>query len=380
MKKTPLEGVRVLDIASYYAAPFASTLLGDFGAEVIKVEPLEGEAMRGTAMWSVVARNKQSVTLDLRKPEGCALLKQLVEKSDVLVENFPEKVLRERGIAYADLARVNPRLVHVSVSCYGQTGPYADRPGSGTIGEGFGGLAHLMGLAEGPPMMPSFPMGDAIGAMNCVIGIMMALYWRDAAPQLGGTGRGQHIDATLYEPILVAISQAVSRWKPGQSPGRTGSRVPGLALRNVFATADGQHVVISATTPRHLRDAIVLAGGDAKTPDDQADAVVAAWIRQRPLREVLDGLAGRRIPVAAVNSMDMLLADPHVSARGSLIRTTDPEFGEIAVTAPSPRLSESPGQFRHTGPRLGEHNEAVLGGLLGLDAARLAELRTKGVV
>jgi len=380
VKKTPLEGVRVLDIASYYAAPFASTLLGDFGAEVIKIEPLEGEAMRGTAMWSVVARNKQSVTIDLRKPEGCALLKQLVAKSDVLVDNFPVKVLKERGIAYEDLSKVNPRLVHVGVSCFGQTGPYADRPGSGTLGEGFGGLAHLMGLPDGPPMMPSFPMGDAIGAMNTVIGIMMALYWRDAAPELGGTGRGQHIDATLYEPILVAISQPVSRWKPGQSPGRTGSRVPGLALRNVFATSDGKHVVISATTPRHLRDAILLAGGNDKTPDDQADGLVAAWIRQRPLREVLDGLIGKRIPVAPTNTMDMLLADPHVQARQSLLRVNDPEFGEIAVTAPSPRLSESPGQFRHTGPRLGEHNDAVLGGLLGLDAARRAELKARGIV
>jgi formyl-CoA transferase len=375
MKKMPLEGVRVLDISSFYAAPFAATLLGDFGAEVIKVEPLEGDGMRGTGMWTVVARNKKSITLDLRQPEGCALLKELVAKSDVLIDNFPAKVLKARGIGYEDLSAVNPRLVQVSVSCFGQTGPYADRPGSGTIGEGFGGLSHLIGHGDGPPMMPSFPMGDAIGGMNTVIGTMMALYWRDT-----GGGRGQHIDATLYEPILVAISQAVSRWKPGASPSRTGSRVPGLPVRNVYATVDGKHVVISTTTQRHLRDVVELAGGGANTPDTDADAMVAAWIVKRPLKEVVDTLVAKRIPVAPVNDLDMLLADPHIQARQSLIRTDVPGFGDMAITAPSPRLSLTPGALRSPGPTLGEHNDEVFGTLLGLSAERRAALAGSGTI
>jgi len=374
MNQQALEGVRIIDISSYYAAPFVATLLADFGAEVIKVEPLEGEPMRGGHLWSVIGRNKKSITLDLRKPEGCELLRQLVATADALVDNYPAKVLEQRGIGWKDLSKLNPRLVMASVSCFGQSGPYADRPGNGTLSEGFGGLVDLTGPASGMPVMPSLPLGDAIGALNIALGVMMALYWRDTRG-----GRGQHIDASLFEPILLAISHAVSRWSPGKPPKRASSRIPTLPVRNVFATSDGQYVVTSTTTARHHADIVRLAGGDPASKDDP-DPLVAAWIRAHPLKEVLDTLIAMRIPVAPVNDLETLIHDPQVAARGSLIRQRHPDRGEFAVTGPSPRMSATPGRHWSMGSELGQHNDDIYQGLLGLGPERIEALRAARVI
>lgn len=374
MKPLPLSRLRVLDIASFYAAPFTATLLADFGAEVIKIEPLEGDGMRGSGFWTLLGRNKKSVTLDLRKPEGCAVLKDLVAKSDILIDNYPANVLAKRGIGWAELSKVNPKLIMASVSLFGQQGPYTDLPGNGTTSEAFGGLTHLTGEADGPPVLPSLPFGDAIGAMSTALGIVTAAYWRDMS---GGTG--QHIDASLYEPILVGISQAVSRWKPGQAPRRTGSRVPGLPVRNVYATADGHYVAISTTTRRHTDEIVMLAGG-LSDACPEPDAAVAAWIRKLTLKQTVDALVKQRIPVAPVNDLEQLLADPHVQARNSLLTFKDPELGDVAVTNPAPRLSQSPGSIRTINPKLGEHNDEVFGSLLGYSADRIASMRGGKVI
>lgn len=374
MSTQALEGLRVLDISSYYAAPFVATLLADFGAEVIKVEPPEGDSMRGGHLWSVIGRNKKSITIDLRKPEGCDLLRDLARKADAVVDNYPVGALEKRGIGWTQLSALNPRLVWTTVSCYGQTGPYADRPGNGTLSEGFGGLVDLTGPADGKPVMPSLPLGDAIGAMNIALGMMMALYWRDAR---GGTG--QHIDASLYEPILLAISHAVSRWSPGKSPRRMNSRLPTLPIRNVFATADGRYVVTSTTTRRHYVDILTLAGGD---PDSKADPdpIVASWIARHSQKEVLERFTAMRVPIAPVNDLETLVNDPQVLARESLLHRQHPKFGEIVVTAPSPRMSATPGQLRSIGPELGQHTDEVLLDLLGMGPERVASLRAAGVV
>ncbi len=372
MRSLPLAGLRVLDIASLYAAPLAATILGDFGAEVIKVEPPGGDGFRGSGLWPAIARNKKSITLDLRQPEGCAVLRELVKAADVVVENYPAQVLEKRGIDWATLSAINPELVMLSLSCYGRTGPYANRPGSGTIGEGFAGLTHLTGPADGPPLLPSVALGDAVGALSMVVGTMMALYWRDTGGQ-----RGQHIDASLYEPILHAVTNATARWKPGQSPQRSGSRLPGSAIRNVYATADGHYVVISASTERHVADLVQLAGGQ---PGDDADAVLAAWIRTQPVDGLIATLAAKRLPVARVNDIDTLLADPHIQARGSLLHLQDAELGDTAQVAPTPKLSATPGEIRWLNPGLGQHTDEILGGLPGFDASRLAELRQTGVI
>ena len=379
-KPLPLAGVRVLDIASLYAAPLAATTLADFGAEVIKVEPLGGDGFRNTRMWPVVARNKKSITLDLRQPEGCDVLKALIAKTDILIENYPAAVLEKRGIAYQHLSACNPDLIMVSVSCFGQSGPYAPRPGSGTIGEGFGGLVHMVGNADGPPMLPSFPLGDAVGALNIVVGAMMALYWRDAGRAPGDdvdrTRRGQHIDASLYEPVLFAISQVISRWEPGKAPKRSGSRLLTSAIRNVYATADGEYVVISASTERHLVDLLKLASGEM----DDADAAVARWIATLPMREVVEKLIAARVPIAPINDVEALLSDAHIQARESLVRVDDAELGALALVAPSPRLSHTPGSIRSVGPALAAHNDEVYRDLLGIDSERLQRLRSQKVI
>ena len=353
---SPLQGLRVLDIASLYAAPLAATMLADFGADVVKVEPPEGDGFRGTKMWPVVARGKRSVVLDLRSPEGCDQLKRLVARADVLVENIPAKVLAKRGIGWPELSIVNPSLIMLSLSCYGRTGPYADRPGSGTIGEAFGGLTNIIGFADGPPMLPGVALGDGVGAMSAVIGVMMALRGREL------TGRGQQVDASLYEPILQVVGQAMQGWSPGQAPQRSGSRLPGNPIRNVYATSDRRFVVISVSTDRHLNELLELAGGD---PAIEPDARLAAWVARGAQAEVVETLSRRRLPVAPVNDVDALLADPHIAARASLIRADDPELGPMVLAAPTPRLTETPAQVRSLGPMLDEHHREVFAEWIG---------------
>lgn len=338
-----LAGLRVIDMASLYAAPLAATIMADFGADVLKVEPPEGDLFRNSPMWPLVARGKRCVALDLRSPEGVAALKELVAEADVVVENYPAPVLARRGLGWDVLSAINPRLVMLSVSCFGASGPYADRPGSGTIGEGFGGLTYLMGEADGPPMLPSVALGDAVGAMSAVIGVLTALYWRDH-----NGGKGQQVDASLYEPILQIVAHAAQRWQPGHPPERCGSRLPGV-LRNVFRTADHRFVAISASTARHRADLVDLAKG---CDGHDEDARVAAWIATVNRDELLARLVEARIPVAPVNSLDDLLADPHVQARASLVQVSSPTLGELALAAPTPRLSATPGTIGTVDPQL----------------------------
>lgn len=335
-----LAGLKVIDMASLYAAPLAATIMADFGADVLKIEPPDGDMFRGSKMWPLVARGKRCLALDLRSPEGGEALKALVAQADVVVENYPAGVLAKRGIGWDVLSAINPRLVMLSVSCFGATGPYSDRPGSGTIGEGFGGLTWLMGEADGPPMLPSVALGDAVGAMSAVIGALTALYWRDRS------GCGQQVDASLFEPILQIAAHAAQRWDPGQSPGRCGSRLPGV-LRNIYRTADACFVAISASTVRHQADLVALVEGEG-----DEDARVADWVAGMSQADVVATLVARRIPVAPVNSLDALLTDPHVQERRSLIHVESEALGDLALAAPTPRLSATPGRIGEVNPQL----------------------------
>jgi crotonobetainyl-CoA:carnitine CoA-transferase CaiB-like acyl-CoA transferase len=343
MSPGALAGIRVIDMSSLYAAPLAASILADFGADVIKIEPPGGDPFRGTRMWPLVARNKRCVSLDLRSPDGREALKRLAARADVVVENYPARVLADRGLGWDVLSAANPRLVMLSLSCFGASGPYQDRPGSGTIGEAFGGLTFLTGESDGPPMLPSVALGDAVGAMSAALGVLAALQARSR------TGRGQQVDASLYEPILHIVVHAGQRWSPGQPPTRSGSKLPGV-LRNVFRTADGEHVAISASTPRHQRDLVALAGGKSGTDDE--DALVADWIATVPRSELIERLVARRIPVTPVNDLDTLFGDPQVLARESLVRQSDPELGELVYAAPTPRLSLTPGRIEQVNPPL----------------------------
>ncbi len=379
-----LEGLRVLDISTLFAAPQIAAALGDLGADVVKVEPPQGDPLRAmgvqrdgrSLMWALVGRNKRSIALDLDTDGGRDLLHRLVDRADVLVENFSTSTLERWHCRYEELSARNPRLVMVSVSCYGATGPYRDWPGAGTLAEAFGGLTHMIGDADGPPMLPSVALGDTVTAMAGVIGALAACYHRDA-----GGGRGQHVDVSMYEPVLQLLTGTIATYDPaGEPPRRTGSRVPGGVPRNVYRTHDGHWVAVSGTTDAQVARLLPLLGRD--TPADQArfgrsaarlaaadelDGLVADWIAARNREDVLATLLRARIPAAPVNDLRALLEDPHVSSRSSVVRVDDDELGALTMPAPTPRLDATPAQIRAPGPRLGAHNDEVVRDWLDLE-------------
>jgi crotonobetainyl-CoA:carnitine CoA-transferase CaiB-like acyl-CoA transferase len=372
-----LDGLRVLDISTLFAAPQIAAVLGDLGADVVKVEPPQGDPLRAmgaqregrSLMWALAARNKRAITLDFDNEAGRDLLHRLVERADVLVENFPRSTLERWRCTYDELAARNRRLVMVSVSCYGATGPYANRPGAGTLAEAFGGLTNMIGEADGPPMLPSVALGDTVTAMSGVIGALAACYHRDA-----GGGSGQHVDVSMYEPILQLLAGTIVAYdRAGETPRRTGSRVPGGVPRNVYRSRDDHWVVVSGTTDAQVTRLLPLIGRD--TPEDRArfgrsaarlaaadelDRLVAEWIAARDRDDVLEALLGARIPAAPVNDLPAILDDPHVSSRTSLAQVEDDELGSLTMPSPTPRLSATPARIRATGPRLGAHNDEVL--------------------
>jgi crotonobetainyl-CoA:carnitine CoA-transferase CaiB-like acyl-CoA transferase len=372
-----LDGLRVLDISTLFAAPQIAAVLGDLGADVVKVEPPQGDPLRAmgaqregrSLMWALAARNKRAITLDFDNEAGRDLLHRLVERADVLVENFPRSTLERWRCTYDELAARNRRLVMVSVSCYGATGPYANRPGAGTLAEAFGGLTNMIGEADGPPMLPSVALGDTVTAMAGVIGALAACYHRDA-----GGGSGQHVDVSMYEPILQLLAGTIVAYdRAGETPRRTGSRVPGGVPRNVYRSRDDHWVVVSGTTDAQVTRLLPLIGRD--TPEDRArfgrsaarlaaadelDRLVAEWIAARDRDDVLEALLGARIPAAPVNDLPAILDDPHVSSRTSLAQVEDDELGSLTMPSPTPRLSATPARIRATGPRLGAHNDDVL--------------------
>ncbi len=372
-----LDGLRVLDISTLFAAPQIAAVLGDLGADVVKVEPPQGDPLRAmgaqregrSLMWALAARNKRAITLDFDNEAGRDLLHRLVERADVLVENFPRSTLERWRCTYDELAARNRRLVMVSVSCYGATGPYANRPGAGTLAEAFGGLTNMIGEADGPPMLPSVALGDTVTAMSGVIGALAACYHRDA-----GGGSGQHVDVSMYEPILQLLAGTIVAYdRAGETPRRTGSRVPGGVPRNVYRSRDDHWVVVSGTTDAQVTRLLPLIGRD--TPEDRArfgrsaarlaaadelDRLVAEWIAARDRDDVLEALLGARIPAAPVNDLPAILDDPHVSSRTSLAQVEDDELGSLTMPSPTPRLSATPARIRATGPRLGAHNDDVL--------------------
>jgi crotonobetainyl-CoA:carnitine CoA-transferase CaiB-like acyl-CoA transferase len=372
-----LDGLRVLDISTLFAAPQIATVLGDLGADVVKVEPPQGDPLRAmgaqrdgrSLMWALAARNKRSITLDLDDEAGRDLLHRLVERAGVLVENFPRSTLERWHCTYDELAARNPRLVMVSVSCYGATGPYRDRPGAGTLAEAFGGLTHMIGEADGPPMLPSIALGDTVTAMAGVIGTLAACYHRDA-----GGGGGQHVDVSMYEPILHLLAGTIVAYDPnGETPRRTGSRVPGGVPRNVYRTRDAHWLVVSGTTDAQVARLLPLIGRDTRADRsrfgrsaarlaaaDELDGLVADWIAARDRNDVLEALLGARIPAAPVNDLADILDDPHVSERSSLVRVHDDDLGSLTMPAPTPRLGATPARVRATGPQLGAHNDEVV--------------------
>jgi crotonobetainyl-CoA:carnitine CoA-transferase CaiB-like acyl-CoA transferase len=363
--EAPLAGIRVLDLASLYAAPLVATLLADHGAEVVKVEPPAGDGYRDwPAMWALVGRGKRSLTLDLALPRGRELLMGLVPGFDIVIENFPTRLAEQRGLTARALRSVHPALVVVSASGFGSDGPYADRPANGTIGEAFAGLTHLTGEGGGAPMLPSVPLGDVIAGAFGAMGAVMALVRQIR------TGRGGHVDLTVFEPILHALGPALSGFDRGAAPPTRDGGAMGVPLRGTFQTLDGKWVAISCSTTRHVQVVADLAGTQQ---GPQLRARVVEWIGGRERAEVLDALVGGRVPATAVNDLREVTDDPHVAARGSLRRV-----GDRVVATPTPRIDGL--MALAPTPALGDANRNLLEGVLGLDSGELDELARAGVI
>ena len=392
-----LEGVRVLDIATMAAAPWSAAYLAEFGADVLKVEaPVVGDHQRrwGTPkngeglFWKSMGRNKRSITLSLSKPKGAELFKRLAADVDVVIENFRPGTLERWGLGYETLREINPRLVLLRVTGFGQTGPYRERPGFGTLAESLSGFASLNGHPDGPPTLPNMPLADGLAGIMGAYAVMLALYWRDAQ---GGTG--QLIDLSLCEPLLRLVEPSLLDFDQfGIVRGRIGNRSDHVAPRNSYQCGDGKWLSISASAQsifERLMDAIGrpelrtdprFAVNAARVRNvDELDQIIGAWIRQHPRDEALRLLEAAQVAAAPVHDIGEVFADPQFQARESLVELRDPAIGAIRMVNVAPRLSETPGQVRTTGPALGAHNAQVYSAL-GLSAEEIEALRTEGVL
>ena len=398
----PLQGLKVIEMGSFIAGPFCGQLLADFGADVIKLEPPgTGDAMRqwGVAKrdgkslwWPVIARNKQSVTLDLRQPDGRELARRLIAQADVLVENFRPGTLEEWGLGPDRLKADNPGLIVTRVSGFGQTGPYAKRAGFGSVAEAMAGMRHLAGFPDRPPPRVGLSIGDSLAGVFAAMGVLLALRTRDA--HSGGQGQGQVVDVAITESVLAVLESVVSEYSgTGAVRGRTGSILPGVAPSNLYPTADGTWILIGANADGIFRRLAQAMGEPALGADeryathgargrhqDELDARIAAWTARHDLDYLVTLLEGHGVPAGPVNDAAGVVADPHLQARDAVISVETAEFGTLAMQGIAPRLSETPGRVAWAGPALGEHTDAILTERLGLAAAEIADLRARRII
>jgi crotonobetainyl-CoA:carnitine CoA-transferase CaiB-like acyl-CoA transferase len=394
----PLQGLRVLEAATLAAGPMVGTALGEFGAEVIKVEPPgAGDPMRTWGnrrdgiglVWKSVSRNKRCVTLDLRRREGQDLLHQLLDVSDVLVVGNRPSALERWGIDYESVHAAHPRVVMVHITGYGKGGPKSDRPGYGTLAEAMSGFAHVVGQPDGPPTLPPFMLADGVASLAATYAVMMALYHRDV-----NGGQGQLVDVNLIEPLARLIeSSTLAVDQLGLVPGRVGNRLDASAPRNAYRTADDRWLALSSASPS-IAVRVFRAIDRPQLADDPAyvdpvrrqeraaevDDLVAEWVGERTLDEAMRVFEAAEVTAAPVYDARQLLADEHLQARGTFVSVDDADFGPTTVQAPVAVLSETPGRIDHLGRALGADNDAVYGDLLGLDGARLAELRAASII
>jgi len=400
-KHLPLQGIRVIDIATVIAAPYCATVLGEFGADVLKLEhPEGGDALRrfgtpskrgDTLTWLSEGRNKRSMTIDLRNPEGAEVFKKLVAQTDVLCENFRTGTLERWGLGWEVLRKVNPRLVMLRVTGFGQTGPYKDRPGFARVAHAMGGIAYLAGMPKGTPVTPgSTTLGDYMTGLYGCFGVLMALRHRDR------TGEGQCIDAALYESIFRCTEELAPVYGMyGTVRERAGSSHNDFAVpHGHFSTRDGRWVAIScATDMLFARLAQAMGRPDLAQPHtygEQAqrlvhkhdvNEIVRDWCGSLTREEVLQRCYATDTPAGPLNTIADIFGDRQFHARRNMVAIDAPDTGEqIIVPTPVPRLSETPGSIRSLGPKLGEHTEEVLRGLLGMGDAEIAALRAKKAV
>jgi crotonobetainyl-CoA:carnitine CoA-transferase CaiB-like acyl-CoA transferase len=391
-----MTGLKVLDISTVYAAPITAMLLGDMGADVLKVEHPNGDPARthgwnreGHGLWwKVIARNKRAVTLNLSTPEGQELLRELAADADVLVENFRPGVLEKWGLGPDVLLQRNPRLVVLRVTGFGQEGPYSERRAFGTLMEAMSGFAHQTGQEDGPPTLPPFGLADGVAGIAGAYAVLTALYHRDARG-----GAGQVIDLALLEPLLGILGPGPTVYDQlGIVAGRHGNRSPNNAPRNAYVTRDGRWVAISASATSIAARVMRLVGradlvekpwfasaGERSRRAEVLDGAVQKWIAARDLEDVLAAFEDAGAACAPIYDVEQLVNDPHVLARDTITTVDDEDLGPLKMQNLIFRLGDTPGAIRWPGRRLGQDNEAVYASL-GVDGPRPAELRAKGVV
>lgn len=397
----PLKGIRVVDVGTFIAGPYSASILGEFGAEVYKVEhPIAGDPLRrfGTAtklsdstlMWLTEARNKKSVTIDLRVPVGAELFRRLVAKCDVLVENFKPGTMEKWGLGWEILRQANPGLIMLRVTGYGQTGPYRDRPGFAHIAHAVGGLSYLAGFPGQTPVVPgSNPLGDYMSGLYGVVGIMLALRQRHK------TGRGQMIDVGIYEAVFRQLDEIAAAYGMfGRIREREGAGTIIACPHGHFRTKDDKWVAIACTTDKMFARLAENAMGRPELASSglygikakrlavrkEVDMLVSQWTMSFNREEVMQKCIDADVPIGQINNIADIFRDPHFRARGDLVTVNVPEIGDVVVPGVFPRLSRTPGRITTLGPRLGEHTREVLGALLDLSPAELRELRESRVI
>lgn len=393
----PLQGVRVIEIGTLIAAPFAARLLGEFGAEVIKIESMgQGDPLRkwrklheGTSLWWYLqSRNKKSLSLNLKSPQGIDIVKRLAESADVLIENLRPGALEKLGLGWEVLHALNPKLTLVRISGYGQSGPYRDRPGFGAIGEAMGGIRYTTGTPGSPPARVGVSLGDSLASMHAVMGALMSLLRVKT-----GQGDGQVVDVSLAESVFNVMESLVPEYDMlGHVRERSGGALPGIAPSNTYPTADGAYVVIAGNSdPIFKRLMQTIGRADlAEDPEfahndgraaqsDMLDGAISAWSSALPIDDVLKALEAAEVPAGRIYNVADIVADPHYQARGMILDADLPGGATVKMPGIVPKLSDTPGSVNWQGPALGQHTESVLGEL-GMSAADIAQLKHSGVV
>jgi formyl-CoA transferase len=392
----PLQGIRVLELGSLIAGPFCAKTLADFGAEVIKVEPPgEGDPLRrwrrmrnGVSLWwHVQSRSKKSITLDLRRADGQAVVRRLARSCDILIENFRPGALERWNLGWEVLKAENPKLILVRISGYGQTGPYRGRPGFAAIAEAFGGLRYVTGFPDRPPVRPNLSIGDTLASLHGVIGALLALH------HLKSGGQGQVIDVALYESVFNVMESLLPEYDAlGVVRERSGSALPGIAPSNLYACSDGAYVLIAGNADSlyhrlmtaigrtDLRDDPDLARNDGRAARmAEIDDAIGAWTAERTQAAVLAAMEQAEVPAGRIYSAADIAADPHYAARGMIEQIVAADGEPLKVPGIVPKLSSTPGAIRSAAPALGEHTDEVLRAV-GYSDAEIAELRKRKVL
>ena len=394
----PLSDLRLIEMGTLLAGPFCGQLMGDFGAEVIKVEaPSKGDPMRDwgqekqhgmSLWWPVIARNKKSVTLNLRVKDGQELAKELISKADFLLENFRPGTLERWNLSYEELRTINPRLIMIRVSGFGQTGPYSKRAGFGAVGESMGGLRYVCGDSSSPPSRMGISIGDSLAATFACIGALTALHHRER------TGEGQVVDSAIYEAVLNMMESLITEYdQAGYIRERHGAILPNVAPSNVYPTKDDSIILIAANQdtvfgrlaeamgqPELTKDKRYATHAARGVHQEELDELVAAWTRTVDADEIEMIMAESGVPAGKIYRAPDMLEDAQFKARQAIITVMHPKFGELRMQNVAPKLSATPGKIRAPAPELGQHNEEIYGELLNLSTKRIAKLKSEGII